>query len=81
MQPLTVEQLAAVPSTPASLSSDEALLSMPLTDAKRLAASEFERRYLIHVMERANGSVSEGARMSGLDRTNFRRLLHRHNLR
>jgi transcriptional regulator with GAF, ATPase, and Fis domain len=63
------------------LSSDEALLSMQLTDAKRLAAFEFERRYLIHVMERADGSVSEGARLSGLDRTNFRRLLQRHNLR
>jgi len=79
MQVLTAEQLA-VPA-PAALSSDEALMTMQLTDAKRLAASEFERRYLINVMARANGSVSEGARLSGLDRTNFRRLLHRHNLR
>jgi transcriptional regulator of acetoin/glycerol metabolism len=57
------------------------LTAMPLTEAKRLAAAEFERRYLIRVMERANGSVSEGARLSGLDRTNFRRLLQRHGLR
>lgn len=54
---------------------------MPLTEAKRLAAAEFERNYLVRVMERAGGSVSEGARLSGLDRTNFRRLLHRHGLR
>jgi transcriptional regulator with GAF, ATPase, and Fis domain len=59
----------------------EALMAMPLTNAKRLAAAEFERRYLVRVMERAAGSVSEGARLSGLDRTNFRRLLHRHGLR
>lgn len=54
---------------------------MPLTEAKRLAAAEFERSYLVRVMERAAGSVSEGARLSGLDRTNFRRLLQRHGLR
>lgn len=52
-----------------------------LTEAKRREAAEFERCYLINVMERAGGSVSEGARIAGLDRTNFRRLLHRHGLR
>ena len=60
---------------------DDALMAMPLTEAKRLAAAAFERHYLICVMERANGSVSAGARMSSLDRTNFRRLLTRHGLR
>jgi DNA-binding protein Fis len=60
---------------------DEALMGMQLTEAKRLAAAEFERRYLDRVMERARGSVSEASRLSGLDRTNFRRLLHRHGLR
>ena len=64
-----------------SLGDDEALMWMQITDAKRLAASTFERRYLVRVMERADGSVSEGARLSGLDRTNFRRLLQRHGLR
>jgi transcriptional regulator with GAF, ATPase, and Fis domain len=52
----------------------------PLTEAKRLSAAEFERCYLVNLMRRA-GSVSEGARLSGLDRTNFRRLLSRHGLR
>jgi DNA-binding protein Fis len=57
------------------------LLDMSLTEAKRRAASDFERRYLVRVMDLARGSVSEGARRSGLDRTNFRRLLQRHGLR
>jgi two-component system, NtrC family, response regulator HydG len=52
----------------------------PLTDAKRRAASTFEQRYLTKVMERARGSVSEAARLAGLDRTNFRRLLQRHSI-
>ena len=51
-----------------------------LTEAKRQSAAEFERCYLVNLMQRA-GSVSEAARLAGLDRTNFRRLLNRHGLR
>ena len=81
---LTADQAALIDQTAApaapKLDDDEILMAMPLTEAKRLAAAEFERSYLVRVMERA-GSVSEGARLSGLDRTNFRRLLQRHGLR
>ena len=52
----------------------------PLTEAKRRAAAMFERNYLIMAMERAKGSISEAARLAGLDRTNFRRLLQRHGI-
>ena len=52
----------------------------PLTEAKRRAGAAFEKRYLIAAMEKAKGSVSEAARLAGLDRTNFRRLLQRHGL-
>ena len=82
---LTVDQVAFIDETAAPAAAqpldDDALMAMPLTEAKRLAAAEFERRYLVRVMESANGSVSEGARLSGLDRTNFRRVLQRHGLR
>ena len=53
---------------------------LPLTEAKRRASSEYERAYLHKVMERAKGSVSQAARLAGLDRTNFRRLLQRHSI-
>jgi DNA-binding NtrC family response regulator len=53
---------------------------LPLTEAKRRASSSYEKAYLVRVMEKAKGSVSEAARLSGLDRTNFRRLLQRHGL-
>ncbi|MGE0869735.1 MAG: sigma-54-dependent transcriptional regulator [Kofleriaceae bacterium] len=52
----------------------------PLTEAKRRASASFEKSYLIAAMRRAKGSVSEAARIAGLDRTNFRRLLQRHKL-
>jgi two-component system response regulator HydG len=51
---------------------------LPLTEAKRKASSEYEKNYLLRVMGKAKGSVSEAARLAGLDRTNFRRLLQRH---
>jgi DNA-binding NtrC family response regulator len=57
---------------------DDTLL--PLTEAKRRASSAYERAYLNKVMEKAKGSVSEAARLAGLDRTNFRRLLQRHSI-
>lgn len=80
---LTADQVALVtaPAAAPSLADDESLMAMSLVEGKRLAAAAFERRYLVRVMDRAAGSVSEGARLAGLDRTNFRRLLQRHDLR
>jgi two-component system response regulator HydG len=51
-----------------------------LTEAKRRASAVFEKHYLTLAMERARGSISEAARLAGLDRTNFRRLLQRHGI-
>ena len=63
-----------------AIPSPEDDLAVTLTEAKRRAAAEFEKRYLLRVMEKSKGSVSEGARLAGLDRTNFRRLLQRHGI-
>ncbi len=52
----------------------------PLTEAKRRAGAEFEKSYLMMAMERAKGTIAEAARLAGLDRTNFRRLLQRHGI-
>jgi transcriptional regulator with GAF, ATPase, and Fis domain len=79
LSPERAAQLEVV-ALPTAVACDD-LLAMPLIEGKRLAAAAFERNYLSRVMERAGGSVSEGARLSGLDRTNFRRLLQRHGLR
>ena len=64
-----------------SLSTDEVDDDLlPLTEAKRRSAFAFEARYLIRVMTACKGSVSAAARLAQLDRTNFRRLLHRHGI-
>lgn len=57
------------------------LTTLPLATAKKRSASEFERCYLASVLEQSGSSVSEAARIAGIDRTNFRRLLHRYGLR
>jgi transcriptional regulator with GAF, ATPase, and Fis domain len=73
---------AALSGRPACAGIDASgITATPLSEAKRRSAAEFERCYLASVMERAGGSVSEGARIAGLDRTNFRRLLHRYGIR
>ncbi|HEY0189889.1 MAG TPA: sigma-54 dependent transcriptional regulator [Kofleriaceae bacterium] len=83
----------AVPSTavsvPSAVSSAAMLVAidaeleqhLPLTEAKRRMTEAFERTYLIRLMERAQGSMSEAARLAGIDRTNLRRLLKRYELK
>jgi two-component system response regulator HydG len=68
---------ATIPVTGADGSDDQL---PPLTEAKRRASAVFEKNYLTLAMERAKGSISEAARLAGLDRTNFRRLLQRHGI-
>ncbi len=54
--------------------------TLTLTEAKRRASATFERAYLLRVMQQSKGSISEAARLAGLDRANFRRLLTRHGI-
>ncbi|HUS29698.1 MAG TPA: sigma-54 dependent transcriptional regulator [Kofleriaceae bacterium] len=79
--PATISGRRASASSPSLQSVDDDAANLePLTEAKRRASSAFEKRYLTKAMERAKGSVSEAARLAGLDRTNFRRLLQRHGI-
>jgi DNA-binding NtrC family response regulator len=50
--------------------------SLPLASA--LAA--FERSYLEHVLREAKGNIAEAARAAGVDRSNFRRVMKRHEI-
>jgi DNA-binding NtrC family response regulator len=51
------------------------LLEMPYALAKSQAVQRFNEIYLGELMKRAGSNITVAARMSGLDRSNFRRLL------
>ena len=53
----------------------EIRLDEPFSAAKGIAVSEFERRYITGMLKRTSGNISEAARRSGLDRSNFRRVM------
>jgi DNA-binding NtrC family response regulator len=55
-----------------------ALADVPYAEAKRRVVRDFDRAYALHLLERSNGNVSEAARLAGLDRSNFRRVLRKH---
>ena len=55
----------------------EQLFDLPFTEAKRRLTQQFEARYVTRLLQQVDGNISEAARRSGLDRTNFRRILRR----
>jgi DNA-binding NtrC family response regulator len=55
----------------------ERYFSLPFGEAKRVLVQEFEAEYALTMLGEADGNISEAARRSGLDRTNFRRLVQR----
>jgi DNA-binding NtrC family response regulator len=60
---------------PGAAIADAEVLEMPYADAKDHAVEAFDRAYVGRLMKRAGGNVSEAARLAGMDRSNFRRLL------
>ena len=54
--------------------------NMAFNEARKLSQKSFELAYLTRLLERTQGNVSEAARVAGLDRSNFRRVLSRHEI-
>jgi transcriptional regulator with GAF, ATPase, and Fis domain len=50
---------------------------LSFAEAKKLAMEDFERRYATRALARTSGNLTEAARRSGLERSNFRRVLTR----
>ena len=51
--------------------------ALPYPDAKKKVLADFDVAYVREALRRSSGNVSEAARLSGLDRSNFRRVLRR----
>ncbi|MFI5301326.1 MAG: sigma-54-dependent transcriptional regulator [Polyangiales bacterium] len=54
----------------------ETACSMPMS----AAIEGFEREYVSSALKRSKGNITEAARVAGVDRSNFRRILKRHGL-
>jgi two-component system response regulator HydG len=55
-----------------------AMADVPYAEAKRRVLRDFDRAFCGQLLSRARGNVSEAARLAGLDRSNFRRVLRKH---
>lgn len=78
------EALLPVPITlpPADdFSFPDAALGLRYTEARSLVLDAFERRYLKHLLETAQGNVSLAARTARMDRSYLIKLLQKHDLR
>lgn len=56
------------------------MFDQPLVKAKNNLIHEFEQQYLSSALGRANGNISEAARLAGKERRTFTRLLEKYNL-
>jgi hypothetical protein len=72
-----VPELASIPASPKKAPEGD----LPIAVVKRRAAEDVERDYLADLMAKADGSVTDAAKLAGSDRSNFRRRLQHAGLR
>ncbi|MDQ2075937.1 sigma 54-interacting transcriptional regulator [Marinimicrobium sp. ABcell2] len=79
-----IEQVVALSPTPLitenfiadALPGEQVVSPVPLNDAKK----QFERDYLVQLLYTTKGNISEAARMSGRNRSDFYKIMKRHDL-
>jgi DNA-binding NtrC family response regulator len=85
-----VARQAAQPTTPAELLRERQAVIDPilagaelrsLAEARQHAGDQFERRYLVEALERADHNISRAADLAGVSRQMFTRLVAKHQLR
>jgi DNA-binding NtrC family response regulator len=59
---------------------DDCSQSEGMRGAKSQAVGQFERTYLINLLARSHGNVSQAAKTAGKERRTFQRLLRKHGL-
>jgi len=56
------------------------MFDQPMAKAKNNLINDFEQQYLSSALDRANGNISEAARLAGKERRSFTRLLDKYDL-
>lgn len=59
----------------------ESLSKQSLEEMRDVAVSRAERQYLVELLERSQGNISQAARASGIHRSYLQRIMSRHGLR
>lgn len=72
--------LSTTPLIPAALVSETVRHDATQLDSLEVARRRFERDYLARLLQATRGNVSQAARLAGRNRTEFYRLLQRHQL-
>ncbi len=63
---------------PADIPSREQLVDLPFKDAKEEWITSFEKDYILELLRRHNGNISQAAREADIDRKYFRKLMGKH---
>jgi len=71
-------QSLSIPTSPSSISVD---LDKPLKNAKEEICDQFEKAYLVELLNAAEGNITRAADIAGVNRKYIHRALHRHGLR
>jgi two-component system response regulator HydG len=61
----------------AAVGAGDSFAHLRFRKARTMAMAVFERRYLTALLRRVQGNISEAARLAGMDRTNFKRIVRR----
>ena len=58
----------------------EEIYGMPYSEAKKVATESFEKQYIQNALQRSDGKIAAAARLAQLDRSNFKRIVKRHQI-
>jgi DNA-binding NtrC family response regulator len=78
---LALEEMAPLDGAVSTIAATGVDLSRPMRVGREQVVRDFERRYLEEVLRQQEGNVTAAARVAGVDRAFFYRLLARHGLR
>ena len=67
-------------SLPADVPARDQLVELPFKDAKEEWINSFEKDYILELLRRHNGNISQASREADIDRKYFRKLMAKHGI-